>query len=61
VHAIVLPETAIRIELANAVADILAEKTGLDLLVTGVLSGEDRGRNLGACPDRYRDGQFVAG
>jgi len=48
VHAIVLPETAIRIELANAVADILAEKTGLDLLVTGVLSGEDRGRNLGA-------------
>jgi hypothetical protein len=49
VHAIVLPETAIRNELADAVADILAATTDLDLLVTGVSSGGDGvGRNLAA-------------
>jgi hypothetical protein len=49
VHAIVLPETAIRDELADDVADILAETTDLDLLVTGVSSGGDGiGRNLAA-------------
>jgi hypothetical protein len=49
VHAIILPETAIRNELANEVADILAAKTNLDLLLTGVSSGHDgAGRNLAA-------------
>ena len=46
VHAIVLPETAIRFELANEVADMLAAKTGLDLFVAGVLSRQDGIRNL---------------
>lgn len=49
VHAIVMPETAIRIELANEVAEILAARTNLDLLLTGVLSQQDgTGRNLAA-------------
>jgi hypothetical protein len=48
VHAIVLPETAIRNELANEVADILAAETDLDLLLTGVSSAHDSGRNLAA-------------
>jgi hypothetical protein len=48
VHAIVLPETAIRNELANDVADILAAETDLDLLLTGVSSAHDTGRNLAA-------------
>jgi len=38
VHAIVMPETAIKFEMANQVADVLATRTGLDLLLTGVLS-----------------------
>jgi hypothetical protein len=46
VHAVVLPETAIRFELANEVAEILAAKTGLDLFVAGVLSRHDGIRNL---------------
>jgi hypothetical protein len=49
VHAIVMPETAIRIELANDVAKILAAKTDLDLFLTGVLSKKDgTGRNQAA-------------
>lgn len=49
VHAVVLPETALRIELANDVAKILAKETGLDLLLSGVLSGDaGNGRNLAA-------------
>jgi hypothetical protein len=49
VHAIVMPEVAIRIELANEVADILAAKTSLDFLLTGVLSSQDGTvRNLAA-------------
>jgi hypothetical protein len=47
IHAIVLPETAIRIELANEVANILAAKTGLDMLLTGVASRRNgTGANL---------------
>jgi hypothetical protein len=41
VHAIVLPETAIRIELANEVATILAARTGLEMLLTGVASSRN--------------------
>jgi hypothetical protein len=49
VHAIVMPETAIRFELANQVADILAAETDLDLLLTGVLStGGGTARNQAA-------------
>jgi hypothetical protein len=49
VHAVVLPETAIRFELANQVADILAAKTGLDLFLAGVLStGNGTARNQAA-------------
>jgi hypothetical protein len=49
VHAIVMPETAIRFELANQVADILAAETDLDLLLTGVLStGSGTARNQAA-------------
>ena len=51
VHAVVLPETAIKFQLANQVADILAAKTELHLFLAGVLSKEsdrDTGRNLAA-------------
>jgi hypothetical protein len=48
VHAIVLPEAAIRIELADEVAAILA-KTDLDLFLAGVSSGKgSTSRNLAA-------------
>jgi hypothetical protein len=59
VHAIVLPETAIRNELANEVADILAAKTNLDLLLTGVSSGHHgKGRNLAAIY-RFRNNRVL--
>jgi hypothetical protein len=64
VHAIVLPETAIRFELANQVADILAARTHaagirFELLLAGVLSKEDgKGRNLAAIY-RFLNGKVV--
>jgi hypothetical protein len=48
VHAIVMPETALRFELANEVAEILAERCGIDMLLTGVVSELEGGRNLAA-------------
>ncbi|MGY8681840.1 hypothetical protein Q2941_29250 [Bradyrhizobium sp. UFLA05-153] len=48
VHAIVLPETALRLEFANEVAEILAADTKLDMLLAGVLSDHDGSRNLAA-------------
>jgi hypothetical protein len=40
IHAIVLPETALRLNMANAIANILARETDLDLFITGVVAGE---------------------
>jgi hypothetical protein len=49
VHAIVLPETALRKEFADKVAEILLKKTDLDLFITGVVSGhKDDARNMAA-------------
>jgi hypothetical protein len=48
VHAIVMPETALHFELANEVAEILAAECGLDMLLTGVVSTHDGGRNQAA-------------
>jgi hypothetical protein len=46
VHAVVLPELALRLDLANKLAEILSQKTELDLFVTGVLAGnEGQARN----------------
>jgi hypothetical protein len=41
VHAIVLPETALRLTFANEVAEILASKSDLDLFLTGVVAGSN--------------------
>jgi hypothetical protein len=41
VHAIVLPETALTLEIANDVAKILARKTNLNLFLTGVVANDD--------------------
>lgn len=49
VHAIVLPETALRLEFARKVAEILAAKTDLDLFLVGVVAeAEGHCRNLAA-------------
>jgi len=49
VHAVVLPETALRLEFANKVAEILLNKSNLDLFITGVISGNaDDARNSAA-------------
>lgn len=40
VHAIVLPENALKLEFANSVAQILASKTNLDLFIAGVMADE---------------------
>jgi hypothetical protein len=41
VHAIVLPEAALRLEFATLVAKALAGKPGLNLFLTGVVAGSD--------------------
>src|SRR5262249_34233666 len=41
VHAIVLPEIALRLDFADKVAQILARKTDLDLFLTGAVGSVD--------------------
>jgi hypothetical protein len=49
IHAIVLPETALRLQFASDVAQILAQNTKLDLFLTGAVSGAgDDLRNVAA-------------
>jgi hypothetical protein len=50
VHAIILPETALELEMADQVAVILARKTKVELFLAGVISGKEGGspRNLAA-------------
>jgi hypothetical protein len=48
VHAIILPETALRLKFADKVAEILAKKTRLTLFLTGVVSEWDGKRSQAA-------------
>jgi hypothetical protein len=60
IHAIVLPETALRLDFANQVAIILAKKGNLDFFLTGVLADADSdARNLAAIY-RFANGRLVA-
>jgi len=59
VHAIVLPETALRLEFANEVAEILAKKSGLDLFLTGVVAGANGDARNSAAIYRFTDGKLI--
>lgn len=75
VHAIVLPETALRIDFANKVAGILAQRhRNLDLFITGVVVEEKPDENPNNKPDnkteppprnsaaiyRFKDGEVIS-
>jgi hypothetical protein len=59
VHAIVLPEAALRLEFANEVARLLAKGSGLDLLLTGVVAGANGDARNCAAIYRFFDGKLV--
>jgi hypothetical protein len=59
VHAMVLPETALKLEYANEVARLLAKESGLELFLTGVVADANgASRNLAAMY-RFSDGELV--
>jgi hypothetical protein len=59
VHAIVLPETALPLDFADKVADILARKRGLDLFVTGVVTGAGNDARNSAAIYRFVNGIVI--
>ncbi len=60
VHAVILPETALRLQFAANVAKLLARKTKLDLFVTGAISGEGKEvRNIAAMFHFQKDRKIV--
>jgi hypothetical protein len=59
VHAMALPETALRLEFANDVAHFLAKESGLELFVSGVVANANgASRNLAAMY-RFSKGELV--
>jgi hypothetical protein len=59
VHAIVLPETALRLRFAEAVAKVLASEPDLDLFVTGVVAGGDGHARNSAAIYRFANGKVI--
>ncbi len=59
VHAIVLPEAALRLKFANEVAQFLADKRGLNLFLTGVIAGSDDDARNSATIYRFVNGKLI--
>jgi hypothetical protein len=60
VHAIVLPETALRLNFANQVAEILASRSALDLFITGVVAGKGKDPRNSAAIYRFFDKDVIS-
>ena len=59
VHAIVLPETALRLELADEVATILARETRLEMFLAGVVGHVDGDTRNAAAIYRFDGGEVI--
>jgi hypothetical protein len=60
VHAIVLPETALRLNFASQVAGILAKESSLDLFITGVVAGSASEPRNSAAIYRFFDHDVIS-
>jgi hypothetical protein len=60
VHAIVLPETALRLNFASQVASILAKESSLDLFITGVVAGSASEPRNSAAIYRFFDHEVIS-
>jgi hypothetical protein len=59
VHAVVLPEMALKLDFADAVAEILRARSKLDLFVTGVISGPEAKARNSAAIYRFGNGRLL--